>query len=55
MVCRIVWGLTRFVDKFKVHQPAAIMLDHDKDEQNLEERCRNREEVDGNQLFRMIV
>ena len=31
------------------------MLDHDEDEQNLEERCRNREEVDGNQLVRLIL
>jgi hypothetical protein len=31
------------------------LLDHDKDEQNLEERCRNREKVDRNQLFRVIL
>jgi hypothetical protein len=35
-----------------MHQPAAIMLDYDKDEKNLEEGSPYREEVDGNQLFR---
>src|SRR5215467_1658381 len=27
------------------------MLDHDEDKQNLEECCRNREEIDGDQFF----
>src|SRR5215470_4933461 len=31
------------------------MLDHDEDIQNVEECCRNREEVDGNQLFRVVL
>src|SRR5215475_13003084 len=39
----------------KVYQSAAIKLDDDKDEQNLKERRRNREEVDGDELFRVIL
>ena len=31
------------------------MLDHDKDERDLEKRCRNCEEIDGNQLIRVIL
>jgi len=42
----------RLCGHIEMHQPAAIMLDHDKDEKNLEEGSRYREEVDGNQLFR---
>jgi hypothetical protein len=37
-----------------MHQSSMIMLDHEEDKQNLEECCRNREEVDGNQLFRVV-
>jgi hypothetical protein len=39
----------------KVHQATAIMVDHDNDEQNLEECCRKREEIDRNELFGVIL
>jgi hypothetical protein len=39
----------------EMHQTAAIMLDDDKHEQNLEQRCRNGEEVDGSHLCRMVL
>src|SRR5215471_11918995 len=44
--------MRRYVE---MHQSSTIMLDHDEDIQNLEECCRNREEVDGNQLFRVVL
>ena len=46
---------SRMCGHVKVHEPAAIMLDHDKDEKNLEEGSRNREEVDGDELLRVII
>ena len=44
--------MRRYVE---MHQASTIVLNHDEDEQNLEECCRNREKVNGDQLFRVIV
>jgi hypothetical protein len=39
----------------EMHLPSTVMLDDDEYEQHLAERCRNREEVSGNQLFRVVL